>query len=149
MTDKAELDAQNRQVIEEFRARGGKVGGTYEDMPLLLLHHVGAKTGTARVNPMTYLRTDRGFAVFGSNGAKPTHPHWYHNIRAHPTVKVEVGNETIAVVARVAHGDEREHIWTRQKELNPLFADFERSTTRQIPVVVLEPVPTRDGQDDR
>jgi deazaflavin-dependent oxidoreductase (nitroreductase family) len=137
--DKAELDAQNRQVIDEFRARGGQVGGMYEGMPLLLLHHVGARTGAKRINPMTYLRTDNGYAVFGSNGAKPMHPDWYHNLRAHPRVTIEVGTETVDVVARVAEGDEREHIWARQKKVNPLFAEFETGTTRQIPVVVVEP----------
>jgi deazaflavin-dependent oxidoreductase (nitroreductase family) len=136
--DKLSLAAQNRQVIEEFRTNGGEVGGTYEGMPLLLLHHRGAKTGTERINPMTYLQLETGFAVFASNGAAPANPHWYHNLRAHPKVKAEVGSQTIEVVARVADGAEREEIWARQKQANPLFADFERQTTRQIPVIVLE-----------
>ncbi|WP_231329470.1 nitroreductase family deazaflavin-dependent oxidoreductase [Actinomadura graeca] len=137
--DKHELDAQNSQVIKEFRARDGKVGGMFEGMPLLLLHHVGAKTGAQRTNPMTYQRLDdTSFAVFGSNDAAPAHPNWYHNLRTHPRVIIEVGSQTIDVLARVAEGAERERIWSRQKELNPLFAEFERRTTREIPVVVLD-----------
>jgi deazaflavin-dependent oxidoreductase (nitroreductase family) len=138
--DRAELERQNREVVAEFRARGGEVGGTYQDMPLLLLHHVGARSGTARVNPVTYMPLDHGFAVFASNGGLPTNPDWYHNLRAHPGVTIEVRTKTIPVVARVAEGEEAERIWTRQKEVNPLFAEFETSTTRQIPVVVLEPL---------
>jgi deazaflavin-dependent oxidoreductase (nitroreductase family) len=138
--DKHELDVQNGQVIKEFRAHRGKVGGVYEGMPILLLHHRGAKTGIARVNPMTYLRLDDdSVAVFASNNAAPNNPDWYHNLQAHPGTTIEIGNRTIEVLARVAEGPERERIWTRQKKLNPLFAEFEQRTTRQIPVIVLEP----------
>lgn len=135
---KAELDDYNRRIIEEFRTNGGQVGGEYDGMPLLLLHHTGAKTGTRRINPMTYLPLDGGYAVFASNAAQPNNPNWYHNLRANPTVTIEVGTETHDVVARLAEGAERDTIWTKQKAANPLFADFERATTRQIPVIVLE-----------
>ncbi|TYB49834.1 nitroreductase family deazaflavin-dependent oxidoreductase [Actinomadura chibensis] len=135
------MDAHNRRVIEEFRARGGKVGGMYDGMPLLVLHHVGARTGARRTNPVTYQRLDEtGFAVFASNDAAAAHPDWYHNLRAHPRTVIEVGGRTIDVLARVADGAERERIWSRQKELNPLFAKFEERTTRQIPVVILETI---------
>jgi deazaflavin-dependent oxidoreductase (nitroreductase family) len=138
--NKSQLDTQNRQVINEFRANHGKVGGIYDGMPLLLLHHVGAKTGTKRINPMTYLRLDDNtFAVFASNDAASTHPAWYHNLRAHPKAVIEVGRETLEVVVHVAEGAERERIWSRQKEANPLFTEFERRTKRQIPVIVLTP----------
>lgn len=130
----------NAQVIEEFRARGGKVGGRFEGMPMLLLHHTGARTGTGRVNPLVYQPVPDGYAVFASKGGAPTNPDWYHNLVANPRTTVEVGTETAEVVARVAGGEERERIWARQKEVAPGFADYEERTARTIPVVILERV---------
>jgi deazaflavin-dependent oxidoreductase (nitroreductase family) len=77
--------------------------------------------------------------VFGSKGGAPTNPDWYHNLLANPRAKVEVGGDTIDVVARVAEGEERERIWERQKQAMPGFAEYEQKTSRQIPVVILEP----------
>jgi len=129
----------NRQVIDEFRANGGKVA-QFEGRPLLLLHHKGAKTGTERVNPLVYLPLNGNFAVFGSKAGGPTNPDWYHNLRANPDTQVEVGTETVPVRARVAEGEERDRIWEEQKRLNSNFADYEKLTTRPIPVVILERV---------
>jgi deazaflavin-dependent oxidoreductase (nitroreductase family) len=129
----------NAQIIEEFRANAGKVGGQFEGAPLLLLHTTGAKTGQARVNPIMYLADGDNLAVFASKAGAPTSPDWYHNLLANPRPTVEVGDKTINMVARVTEGDERERLWSRQKELYPGFAEYEQKTTRQIPVVVLEP----------
>ena len=131
----------NKNVIEEFRANQGKVGGAFESMPLLLVHHKGAKTGTERVNPVAYQKLDNGYAIFASKGGSPTNPDWYHNLLANPRVQVEVGTETVDVVAREATGEERERIWTTQKERYRGFAEYEEKTkgTRDIPVIVLEP----------
>ncbi len=128
----------NQQTIQEFRANHGKLGGPFQGATMLLLHTTGAKTGKERVNPVAYQRVDGDFAVFASKAGAPTNPDWYHNLLAHPEVTIEVGDETIEVKARVASGDERERIWAKQKQLMPGFADYERKTTRQIPVVVLE-----------
>jgi deazaflavin-dependent oxidoreductase (nitroreductase family) len=133
------VDDWNRRVIDEFRANAGKVKA-FEGRPLLLLHHQGAKTGAERVNPLVYLPVGDGFAVFGSKAGAPENPAWYHNLRAHPDTTVEVGTETIPVRARVAEGDERERIWDEQKRVNSNFADYEKLTTRPIPVVLLERV---------
>jgi deazaflavin-dependent oxidoreductase (nitroreductase family) len=130
----------NAKIIEEFRANAGKVGGPFEGLPLLLLHSTGAKTGRERVNPVAYQVTDGAIAVFASKGGSPTNPDWYHNLVAHPKVTVEVGTETFEAEARVAEGEERERIWERQKQDVPGFADYERKTERQIPVVILERV---------
>ena len=127
----------NRGVIDEFRANGGKVA-QFEGRPLLLLHHKGAKTGTERVNPLVYLPVGDDFAVFGSKAGADTNPDWYHNLVANPDTAVEIGTETIPVHARVTEGDERERIWDEQKRVNSNFADYEKLTTRQIPVVLLE-----------
>jgi deazaflavin-dependent oxidoreductase (nitroreductase family) len=129
----------NTQIIEEFRANGGKVGGQFEGAPLLLLHSTGAKSGQARVNPMMYQADGDNFAVFASKAGAPTNPDWYHNVVANPSASIEVGDRTVDVVARVADGAERDRPWSRQKELYPGFADYEAKTSRQIPVVVLEP----------
>jgi deazaflavin-dependent oxidoreductase (nitroreductase family) len=134
----------NRGIIEEFRRNGGNVGGPFEGRPLLLLHHRGARTGTERVNPLAYQALGNGrVAVFGSKGGAPTNPDWYHNLVANPRVTLEVGTETFEAVARVATGEERERIWEKQKRTFPGFADYERRTGRQIPVVILEPVAQR------
>ncbi|WP_343449459.1 nitroreductase family deazaflavin-dependent oxidoreductase [Micromonospora oryzae] len=131
----------NEKVIAEFRANGGRVGGQFAGAPLLLLHTVGARSGQTRVNPMMYQEVDGGYAVFASKAGAPTNPDWYHNVLAHPRVRAEIGTETVELVARVAAGDERERIWSAQKAAYPGFADYERKTDRQIPVVVLEPAP--------
>jgi deazaflavin-dependent oxidoreductase (nitroreductase family) len=128
----------NNKIIEEFRANEGKVGGPFEGAPVLLLHTVGARTGQERVNPMMYQQADGGYAVFASKGGAPSNPDWYHNLLAHPKVTAEIGARTVELIARVAEGDERERIWTAQKAAYPGFADYERKTTRQIPVIILE-----------
>lgn len=131
----------NRQVIDEFRANGGRVGGRFEGRLLLLLHHRGAKTGTERINPLAYQRlSDDAVAVFASKGGAPSNPDWYHNVVANPDVTVEVGTDTYPARARVAEAAERDEIWERQKRDWPGFADYESRTAgvREIPVVVLE-----------
>ena len=129
----------NSQVIAEFRANGGKVGGPFEGGTLLLLHTVGAKSGQPRVTPVMYQDIGDGVAVFASKAGAPTNPDWYHNLLANPRVSAEIGTGTVGYVARVAEGAERERIWEAQKSANPGFAEYERKTTRQIPVVILEP----------
>ena len=137
MTDREDW---NHKIIEEFRANAGKVGGPFEGVPILLLHSTGAKSGLERVNPLAYQPDGDHLAIFASKAGAPTNPDWYHNLVAHPRVTVEVGAETFDAVARVTEGEERERIWSRQKELLSGFADYESKTTRQIPVIVLERV---------
>jgi deazaflavin-dependent oxidoreductase (nitroreductase family) len=129
----------NNQIIEEFRANGGKVGGQFEGAPLLLLHHVGRRSGTERVSPMMYQEVDGGYAVFASKAGAPDNPDWYHNVLTHPDTVVELGAGTLNVRARELDPAEREPVWTTQKERYPGFADYERKTTRTIPVILLEP----------
>jgi len=130
----------NKKIIEEFRANQGKVGGMFEGTPILLLHHTGAKSGKVRVNPLAYQANGNRLVVFASKGGAPTNPDWFHNLKANPRATVEVGTETRDVRARIAEGEEREKIWSRQKEIMPGFAGYETKTTRQIPVIILEPV---------
>ena len=131
----------NQQIIEEFRANDGRVGGHFEGRTLLLLHHTGAKTGTQRVNPLAYQRlSDDAVAIFASKGGSPTTPDWFYNLVAHPDVEVEIGTDAFAAHARVAEGAERETIWEKQKADWPGFADYEQKTKgiREIPVVILD-----------
>lgn len=130
----------NSKIIAEFRANGGKVGGQFEGAPLLLLHTVGAKSGQERVNPVMYQTVGDGFAVFASKAGAPTNPDWYYNLVANPRVRAEIGTETLAATARVAEAEERDRIFAAQKDAFPGFGDYERQTTRQIPVVILEAV---------
>ena len=136
----ADGDDFNARIIEEFRANAGKVGGPFEGAPMLLLHHRGARTGQERVSPLVYQPVGEDFAIFASKGGAPTHPAWYHNVLAHPETEVEVGTGVVHVRARELTGDEREQLWSRQKQLMPGFADYESRTTgiREIPVVLLE-----------
>jgi deazaflavin-dependent oxidoreductase (nitroreductase family) len=132
-------DEWNRGVIDEFRTNDGVVGGMFEGMTLLLLHHTGAKSGTERVNPLVYMRDGTNYVIFASKAGAPTSPDWYHNLRANPSTTIEVGVQSIPVTARVAEGDERERLFSAQKQAAPQFAEYEAKTDRVIPVVVLEP----------
>ena len=135
----SDVNDWNKGIIEEFRANGGKVGGQFEGAPLLLLHTTGAKSGQARVNPVMYQADGDNYVVFASKAGAPTSPDWYHNLVANPRASVEVGDTTLNVAAQIVDGDTRDRLWSKQKELYPGFADYESKTTRQIPVIVLQP----------
>jgi deazaflavin-dependent oxidoreductase (nitroreductase family) len=132
----------NARIIEEFHANEGRVGGMFEGMPLLLLHHTGAKSGTSRINPLVYQSDDGRYVVFASKGGAPTNPDWYHNLKAQPNVAIEVGTDTIDVLASEATGEERERLYRTQAQRVPQFAEYERRTERVIPVIVLTPTET-------
>jgi len=133
-----ERRARNQQVVEEFRANGGVVGGMFANVPLLLLHHTGAKSGAAYISPLAYLADGENWVVFAANGGRPMHPSWYYNLRETSAATVEVGSGTYKVTARMAQGKEREDLCDRYRELSPYFEGFENATEREIPVVVLE-----------
>ncbi len=128
----------NAQIIEEFRANEGRVGGPFEGAPLLLLHSTGARSGEERVNPMMYMAVGDSFAVFASRAGDVRNPDWFHNLVAHPDATVEVGTQTFDVRARVLDDEEREPIWQEQKARYPGFAGYEQKTSRVIPVVMLD-----------
>lgn len=136
----------NKQVIADFHAHAGKVGGYFEGAPILLLHSVGAKSGALRTQPLMYLRqNDAGpIYVFASYGGAPSNPAWYHNIVAHPDIEIEVGDGTtiqrLAVRAKVLPEADRARIYAEQARRFPQFAKYEQETTRDaIPVVELTP----------
>lgn len=135
MSYNRDWDAFNRDRIIEFRANGGKVGdGTNK---LILLTTTGAKSGLPRVNPLNYSIDGDRIIVIASKAASPTHPDWYHNLVANPEVTIEIGTEKFQARASVAEGDERQRLFDQQSALMPFFAEYQRQTSRQIPVVIL------------
>jgi len=138
MTDSIDFNEMNRQVIAEFRENGGKAGGPAEGYPLVLVHHVGAKSGTARVTPLVpYVEGDRIF-IFASKGGSPENPAWFHNLVANPDTEVEYGTDRFPVVARVLSGAERDEVYAKQIAAQPQFGDYANNTDRVIPVIELE-----------
>ena len=130
----------NARIIDEFRANEGRAGPPFEGTNLLLLHHTGARSGTAYVNPLAYLRDGDRYVVFASKGGAPSHPAWYHNLKAHPDVEVEVGTATFPALASEAAGEERDRLFSTQAQRSPAFADYQvRAGDRVIPVMVLTP----------
>lgn len=124
----------NQGIIDEFRANDGKVGGYFEGAPMVLIHHIGARSGRERVNPLVYL-PDRGdLVIAATKGGAPANPDWYHNLKAHPRIHVEVGRETYAVQATEATGHDRDELWRRLVELRPGFATYETKTSRTFPM---------------
>lgn len=129
----------NTDVVEQFRTNHGQIqSGMFKGARLLLLTTTGAKSGKTRINPLAFTRDGENYVIIASKGGSPTHPDWYHNLVANPDVTVEVGTERIDVRARVAQGEERDRLYAAQAALMPGFAEYQRNTTRQIPVVVLE-----------
>ena len=133
----------NDRIIEEFRAKGGKLPGPAEASALLLLHTRGARTGAERVNPVTYQPLADGWAIFAAHAGAANNPAWFHNLVAHPETIIEIGTETVPVRARVATGEERQRIWERQTAFYPRFAKYQEQTSREIPVVILERMSAR------
>jgi deazaflavin-dependent oxidoreductase (nitroreductase family) len=120
-----------------YRVTGGRLGGSFDRAPVLLLHHVGRKSGEERVAPLLYLPDGDDLVIVASWGGSPQNPAWFHNLRAAPETTVEVGRERRAVVAHVADEQERERLWPALLELYPAYGDYQRRTERQIPLVVL------------
>ncbi|MER7450505.1 nitroreductase family deazaflavin-dependent oxidoreductase [Nocardia beijingensis] len=130
----------NTQIIEEFRANQGKVGGPFAGRELLLLTSTGAKSGRQRTNPLAFIRDGEDIVVIASKAGAPTNPDWYHNVRAHPEVTIEIGTETIeATATAITDGPERDRLYAAMVEVMPGFAEYQEKTDRVIPVVKLTP----------
>jgi deazaflavin-dependent oxidoreductase (nitroreductase family) len=128
---------RNKAIIAEFRANGGKVGGQFASMPLLLLHTVGAKSGQPHINPVAYTLDGDRYVIIASKGGAPTNPDWYYNVAAQPSVTVEVGTEQFQARATIPTEPERTRLYDQMAALRPNFAEYQRRTTRRIPVIVL------------
>jgi len=123
-----------------YRATDGRIGGRVPGLPsLLLLDHIGAKSGRLRTTPLVYMRDGVNLLIVASKGGYPRNPSWLHNLRAHPDTEVQIGRTRLKVHAREANSDERRHLWPRAAKHNPHWARYRERTSRQIPLVLLEP----------
>jgi deazaflavin-dependent oxidoreductase (nitroreductase family) len=139
MTETREWESYNEGVVEDFRAHQGQLTrGRFAGRRLLLLTTIGAKSGQERVAPLAFTRDGEDYVVIASKGGSPRSPDWYHNLVANSEVTVEVGPERFRATARVATGDERDRLFAAQAALMPNFAEYQRMTEREIPVVVLK-----------
>ena len=137
LADPRAMDEFNQNVIREFRANQGRVGGAMEGMPILLLTMIGAKTGRTLIRPLCYSRDGDRFVIIASYGGAPHNPPWYHNLVANPVVTVEVGTEKFKARAAQIAGRERQRLFDAQACLMPFFNDYQKKTKRQIPVLTL------------
>ncbi|MBI3246728.1 MAG: nitroreductase family deazaflavin-dependent oxidoreductase [Deltaproteobacteria bacterium] len=127
----------NQEVIKEFRANQGKVGGRFANMPMMLLTMTGAKSGRTITKPLVYTTDGDRIVVIASFAGAPNHPSWHNNLVANPEATVEIGSERFRVRAAVTAGEERQRLYDRQAEQMPIFKDYQKKTDRQIPVLVL------------
>jgi|SRR6516225_3332462 deazaflavin-dependent oxidoreductase (nitroreductase family) len=135
--DPVELKGFNAQIVDEFRANGGKVGGPFEGADLLLLTTTGAKTGLRRTSPLAYQRVDGKLLIIGSYRGADIHPAWVHNLRANPQARIEVGTESYGVVARELPPEERDPVWAKIVAAAPGFGEYQANTSRVIPLFEL------------
>jgi F420H(2)-dependent quinone reductase len=126
--------------VSVYRATRGVIGHRVPFAPpMLLLHHVGARSGRRRISPLAYVRDGEAYVVVGSKGGHPRHPAWFHNLRANPDTTIQVGSARLAVHARVATPAERERLWPRAVAAWGPYESYQRRTRRQIPLVIMEP----------
>jgi deazaflavin-dependent oxidoreductase (nitroreductase family) len=135
---KKQMEELNTPIIEEFRSRGGKIGGQFTGKNLLLLHTIGAKSHQPRVNPVGYMKDGDAFVIVASKGGAPTNPDWYHNLLAHPEVELEVGTERFRAHATIPEGEERDRLFADFVKQEPGFAEYQKNTSRLLPVVLLK-----------
>jgi deazaflavin-dependent oxidoreductase (nitroreductase family) len=129
----------NQGLIKEFRENGGKaISGPFVNAPLLLLTTTGAKSGRPFTTPLVYTKDGDRIVIIASKGGFPTNPAWFHNLKAHPTTTIEIGKEKFQAKATITKGPERQRLFDAQAKVMPTFNEYQKNTTRQIPVIVLE-----------
>jgi deazaflavin-dependent oxidoreductase (nitroreductase family) len=129
----------NQNLIKEFRANGGKaLSGPFVNAPLLLLTTTGAKSGRPFTTPLVYTKDGDRIVIIASKGGFPTHPAWYHNLKANPTTTIELGKDKFQAKATITKDPQRQSLFDAQAKQMPAFNDYQKATTRQIPVIVLE-----------
>jgi deazaflavin-dependent oxidoreductase (nitroreductase family) len=133
------LRSFNQQLTEEFREKEGQISGDFAGAPLLLLTTVGAKSGKEHTTPLVYSQDGDRYVVIASKAGLDKHPAWYFNLLAHPQTKIEIGAQPIPVKAALAEGSERQRLFEQQAALMPVFHDYQRKTTRELPVFILTP----------
>jgi deazaflavin-dependent oxidoreductase (nitroreductase family) len=138
VTTMTDMNDFNTQVIADFRANDGKVGGNFDGMPMTLITHTGAKSGTVRTTPLVCSIDNDNVVIIASMGGAPNNPAWYHNMITNPQVTVEHGSQRYEARVVEAEGAERDRLFAQQVAIMPFFADYQAKTTRTIPVLVLE-----------
>jgi deazaflavin-dependent oxidoreductase (nitroreductase family) len=129
----------NQNLIKEFRTNGGKaLNGPFVNAPLLLLTTTGAKSGRPFTTPLVYTKDGHRIVIIASKGGFPTHPAWYHNLKANPATTIELGKDKFQAKATITKDPERQRLFDAQAKLMPAFNDYQKATTRQIPVIFLE-----------
>ena len=136
--DAETMKAFNKNIVDEFRANGGKVGGPFEGATLLLLTTTGAKSGQPRLAPLAYLTIDDKMIIVGSKAGADTNPDWVHNVRANPRAHIEVGTEAYDVTVRELPSEERDATYPKVVELAPGFGEYQAKTSRVIPLFELQ-----------
>jgi F420H(2)-dependent quinone reductase len=123
-----------------YRATRGLIGDRLPGgLPVLLLDHVGAKSAVKRTTPLVYVRDGENIVIVASKGGDPRHPSWFHNLRAHPDVRVQIGSRQRPVRAHVADPQERARLWPKALEVYPGYEGYQERTAREIPLVILRP----------
>ena len=133
----AEPNEFNKKIIDEFHANAGVVEAPFAGMKMILITTKGAKTGQVTTTPLVYSKDGERLVIIASMGGAPKSPAWYHNLVANPEVEVEVGTEKFTVVASEAKGAERDSLFAKQAAVMPAFAEYEKKTTRKIPLMLL------------
>jgi len=123
-----------------YRLTGGKFGSQVQGLPVLLLSTIGRKTGKKRITPLGYLEHDGSYVITATNAGFDTHPAWFHNLKSHPQVALQIGNKQLTAIAELANPTLRQQLWAKFVERAPGYGDYEKRTTREIPVVLLRPV---------
>ncbi len=126
--------------ISLYRLTGGAIGGAMGGHSILILTTTGRKSGKQRDTPLQYTTDGDRFIVIASNGGAPKHPTWFLNLRANPQAQIQIRSKKITVNASGASGDERTRLWSQVTSIHQNFADYQKRTTREIPVVVLTPI---------
>jgi deazaflavin-dependent oxidoreductase (nitroreductase family) len=138
--DAETMKAFNKNIVDEFRANRGKVGGPFEGATLLLLTTTGAKSGQPRLAPLAYLTIDQKMIIVGSKAGADTNPDWVHNVRANPRAHIEVGTDAYDVTVRELPSGERDATYPKVVELAPGFGEYQAKTSRVIPLFELQRV---------
>ena len=136
--DAETMKAFNKNIVDEFRANRGKVGGPFEGATLLLLTTTGAKSGQPRLAPLAYLTIDQKMIIVGSKAGADTNPDWVHNVRANPRAHIEVGTDAYDVTVRELPSGERDATYPKVVELAPGFGEYQAKTSRVIPLFELQ-----------
>ncbi len=138
--DAESMKAFNKNIVDEFRANGGKVGGPFEGATILLLTSTGAKSGQPRLAPLAYFTIDGKMIIVGSKAGADTNPDWVHNLRANPQAHIEVGTDAYDVTARELSSEERDATYPKVVEFAPGFGEYQAKTNRVIPLFELQRV---------